>query len=257
MSEEKKLRGFAAMTPEQRKAMQEKSAATRLANKAKLSGQNLTNIGTIETFAEPAALIGPKAGITAKVTDLKDELDVKLEHFRYTKDPREALIWTANPDLSPLSVPKEIKTKYPDLEFAWKRGKKIQNDQLGAWEPFKDKQFGKSADGLVKRGGEDAILCAMPKDLYGKIEAGKRERARGALIGLDQSRQDEMRHRAGGDPEDGPLINESVVKGGRVGGTGLMVGRHNVRDRNEMLRERAIRESEAKQARRQYFDLGR
>lgn len=240
--EEKKLRGFAAMTPEQRKAAIEKGHATRAANKLKRESRQGTSTG--------------KEDIKQAVLD-PEKTHQTLDRMRYTKDAREAAIWGANPDLSPLHVPQEIQDKYPEFAFKWCSTKKIdKRGGTGPWEILKDRQFSK--DGIVRR-ADDTVLAVMPKELKEEtIDKPKAERATAALLGLEQARLEEMEKRAAearadGDQHASVMYNEPVTPGGRIGGTGIQIGRHNIRRRSEKLREQFIARSAQN---KKYFFLG-
>ena len=234
---ETKLRGLAALSPERRKEVAAKAKATRAANKLKAN-------------AEPS--------VPASVA--KDSEDKKLEHFRYTKDPRETAIWQTNPDLSPLHVPDSIRKKYPELEFGWLATHKM--DKLGGahsgWQVFSDPEFATSPEGTVKR-MNDTVLGAMPKELKEKIDAAKQERAQAALLGLEETRVDQLEKLASaiGDPEAAVIINDQVR--GKAAGTGIRIGRQRIANRPAMLRQRFIKQAEARSgadASKRYFDMG-
>lgn len=137
MDEVKKPRGFAAMSPEKRAEAIAKGRAKRAENKqAKLA-------------AEPPRI------------ETKDELDRKLDHFRYSLDPEATMMWEHDETVSPLHVPKEIKDRYPHLEwrFVSNRTLDIKGKGYNGWELFHDQSY---PEGLKR--GPDLRLAAMPRE---------------------------------------------------------------------------------------------
>lgn len=84
-----------------------------------------------------------------------------LEKFAYKGTPGEMDDWEANEDVSPMHVPKEIRTAYPNLSFRYVSayGVKTRGANYHGWQKFSDNQFPEG----VKR-GNDMYLAAMPKE---------------------------------------------------------------------------------------------
>lgn len=247
--DEKKPRGFAAMTPEARAAAIEKGRIKRAENKAaRLASGNQT----VTTSAG-------KEELKKAISD-PEKTHQTLDRMRYTKDPREAAIWGANPDISPLHVPDEIKAKYPEFEFKWCSTRKIdKTGGTGPWQIFEDAEFSK--DGKVRR-SDDTILAVMPRDLKEEnIDKPKRDRAMGAIRGLEESRVGEMEQRAaqaraGGDANAAVLYGQQM-ESGRIAGAGILIGRQNVRRRAERLREQYSERIKSQEIEKKYFDMGK
>lgn len=228
----KKPKGWAALNEDQRRLSVERRKAT-MARKRQI-------------LASP--------GIEDIRNGLERNPHETLDRMKYSKDPREATIWSTNPDLSPLHIPNEIREKYPEFEFKWCSTKKIdKRGGTGPWEIFKDKVFSK--DGKIRR-ADDTILAVMPKELHEKtIARPKAERAEAALLGLEENRMEEMERRAsaarqGGDEHAEVLHNVTIH--GRTGATGIRIGRHQLANRSARLRS----QFEKRITEKKYFDLG-
>lgn len=127
-----------------------------------------------------------KAGRATKkpaTQDFKDAFDRKLDHFQYTKDENELQIWERDQSLSPLHVPKDIKTKYPDMRWHWVSDKKLNRVGTGyqGWQLFKDS---KHPEG-VKR-GNDLRLAAMPEDMARKYNEHTMSESNQRMQGLSE-----------------------------------------------------------------------
>jgi hypothetical protein len=149
MEEKKKLKGFAAWTPERRKAAQAKARATREANKAKFHPANLATSASASEMREAARdpeKIGKLLG----------------DGFKYTLNEKEQAIWEHDETISPLHVPKEISDKYPGMAWKWVSNRAIENRGAGykGWQLFSDKS---NPEG-VKR-GNDLRLAARPQSM--------------------------------------------------------------------------------------------
>lgn len=245
MSEEKKLKGFAAMTPEARAAAMAKGHARRAENKA-------------------ARLAGLPA--KSKPIKVKDNLDVKLDHFQYTLNPEEQAIWENDTQVSPLTVPREIKkdVNYAGLEWRWvsNRTLEVRGKNYNGWELFRDKNHPEG----VKR-GNDLQLAAMPRSLAESYRRSVSERSTEMVRNMQSITIGKMEQavRDLNDPGSG-LINAGEMVGGRRVDGGIQVGRRAQFGRGgnyqrgmprEEVHERIAKSIEERRKNKVFVDMGR
>lgn len=84
-----------------------------------------------------------------------------LEKFSYDHTSEELEDFANNADVTPMHVPKEIKSKYPGMAFRYVSKQKW--DKFGknyhGWQVFKDNSY---PEGVNR--GNDLFLCAMPEE---------------------------------------------------------------------------------------------
>jgi hypothetical protein len=262
MTEEKKKVGYALWSPEKRRAAQEKSRATRAANK---EARRLVPVGTVEMPA-PGILadgqnpttevkISEEVAQRAAVSGDPEKMASVLEHFQYSHDPAEVAIWQQGEGVSPVDPPRELVKKYPELEF--KLMSKAKIDRLGegykGWFILKDKAHPEG----VKR-GNDTIWGVRPKEIGESQRKANQERADAIIKGLPETQMEDMQRRTQGKPSrddlTGPMIMDRMNSGREVGG-GITVGRRT--EQVQRAREQLIRFAEERARKKTVLDLGR
>jgi hypothetical protein len=186
-----------------------------------------------------------------------DPHDKKLEHFRYTKDPNQLDYWEFGEDVNTMSVPKNIRDKYPEMRFHWRSLARV--DRLGmdykGWQKFTDSSLG-YGEGLKR--GNDTMLFAMPEGraqkYNDKVAAESTQRVREL-----QEHQIKMNDRAAaaglqpyeakGKGTSGIAIGERPALGKRP------AGQHRGLSREEVV-ERITRQQEQARRGRVTFDMG-
>lgn len=154
---------------------------------------------------------------------VKDNLDVKLDHFQYTLDPEEAAVWEHDESLSPLYVSKAIRDKYPKFAWHWVSSTKLQTKGTGynGWQLFRDNSHPEG----IKR-GNDLHLAAMPKEMAESYRRRVSERSTEAVKNIQERGIAKMEKALGelGDPNSGMLAPGEQVAGRSVSGT-VEIGR--------------------------------
>ncbi len=182
-----------------------------------------------------------------------DPHDKKLDHFQYTKDPNQLDYWEFGEDVNTMSVPKNIRDKYPGMRFHWRSMARI--DRLGmdykGWQKFVDPTLG-YAEGLKR--GNDTMLFAMPEERAQKYNDKVAAESTRRVIELQENQLDiaeRASHLGGGSPYD--------PKGG--GTSGIAIGeRKRGQSRGisrEEVVERITKQQEARSRGRVTFDMGR
>lgn len=191
----------------------------------------------------------------------RDELEVKLDHFQYSMDPREVAVWEQDETISPLSVPSDIQKKYP--QFAWRYVSQLKLNTRGrgyhGWELFSDSKLG-YPDG-VKR-GNDLFLAAMPKELAESYRRTVSERSTEAVKDIQLRGMARMESALAGMP--GEYQAEIIAEGGKVGGRttlGITVGRNEARGFQRGLSREEVHNQIAKsiaerKKNKVYMDMG-
>ena len=181
-----------------------------------------------------------------------DPCDKKLDHFQYTKDPKELDYWEFNENVNPLTVDKKVEKEYP--EFTWHWRSKARIDRLGmdymGWEKFTDKSLG-YVDGMKR--GNDLILFCMPKERAQRYRNKVASESTGRVKELQEQQMEltDRAVRAGLQPYE--------PKGSGTGG--IAVGeRARGQSRGlsqEEVRERIVKRQEDRNRGRVTFDMGR
>ncbi len=137
----------------------------------------------------------PEPPRVKRVLDAKDPFDKKLDHFQYTLDPKEAAIWEHDETISPLHVSRELKRKYPDLEWRWVSEYKLKTKGEGynGWQLFRDSDH---TTGI--RRGNDLRLAAMPKEMAESYRRAVSERSSRSVSGAQESAVANLESRMGG-----------------------------------------------------------
>ncbi len=181
-----------------------------------------------------------------------DPHDKKLDHFQYTKDPNQLDYWEFGEDVNTMSVPKNIRDKYPEMRFHWRSMARI--DRLGmdykGWQKFVDPTLG-YAEGLKR--GNDTMLFAMPEEraqrYNDKVAEDSTQRVR--ELQEHQMEMDERATAAGLQPYE--------AKGKGTGGIAIgerAKGQSRGISREEVV-ERITKQQEARARGRVTFDMGR
>lgn len=187
-----------------------------------------------------------------------DPFDTNLDRFRYTKDEKDLDYWEFSEGANPLTVPKDVKKKYPELRFHFRSKARI--DRLGmdymGWQKFSDKSLG-YAEGLNR--GSDLILFAMPEERAQRYNDKCAADSTQRVIEL-QEQQMELNSRAAaaglqpyeakGEGTSGIAVGERPAMGKRP------AGQHRGLSREEVV-ERITKQQEARARGRVTFDMGR
>ncbi|KKK80311.1 hypothetical protein LCGC14_2824770 [marine sediment metagenome] len=181
-----------------------------------------------------------------------DPHDKKLDHFQYTKDPNQLDYWEFGEDVNTMSVPKNIRDKYPGMRFHWRSMARI--DRLGmdykGWQKFVDPTLG-YAEGLKR--GNDTMLFAMPEERAQRYNDKVAEDSTQRVREL-QEHQMEMNDRA-----TAAGLQPYEAKGEGTGGIAIgerAKGQSRGISREEVV-ERITKQQEARARGRVTFDMGR
>ena len=181
-----------------------------------------------------------------------DPHDKKLDHFQYTKDPNQLDYWEFGEDVNTMSVPKNIRDKYPGMRFHWRSMARI--DRLGmdykGWQKFVDPTLG-YAEGLKR--GNDTMLFAMPEERAQRYNQKVAEDSTQRVREL-QEHQMEMDDRA-----TAAGLQPYEAKGKGTGGIAIgerAKGQSRGISREEVV-ERITKQQEARARGRVTFDMGR
>lgn len=191
---------------------------------------------------------------------VKDNLDIKLDHFQYTLDPEEAAVWEHDETISPLHVPKHIRDKYPQFDWHYVSEYKIRTRGLGynGWQLFKDSTYPEG----IKR-GNDLFLAAMPKKMAESYRRRVSERSTEAVRNVQYRGIARMEQALGElhDPDAGILQPGETVAGREVHGAGRVVRRARVGiggnyPTREEIHERIAKGIEERNKKKVYSFLG-
>ena len=239
MEEKKKLKGFAAWTPERRKAAQAKARATRAAKKA-----------------TPVAADSASADELRKAVQNPETIDKVLgDGFKYTLDEKEQAIWEHDETISPLHVPKEISDRYPDMAWKWVSTRALENRGAGykGWEVFSDKSNPRG----VKR-GNDLRLAARPQSMSDSYRKWVEDKSSQAVRDVQEGAVGKM-DRAIAELRARGLDAEILAPGcdtDSPGTPGISIGGKRGMDAGEIQRNLArVAENRAKN--KKYFVMGR
>lgn len=117
---------------------------------------------------------------TTEINEAGERVDV----FVYKGDPRELDDWEHDEEISPMHVPKEIKSKYPGMAFRYVSKQKW--DKFGknyhGWQTFTDADY---PEGVNR--GNDLFLCAMPGERAQRYRDSVAERSNQAIRGSQEA----------------------------------------------------------------------
>lgn len=205
----KKRKGFASMPPEKLAAVIEKAKIARAANKLVRESMGTVNVK-------------------------KDAEDAKLDYFQYSLDPKAAMMWEHDETVSPLHVPKEIKDRYPGLEwrFISNRTLDVKGKGYNGWEIFSDPAY---PQGLKR--GPDLRLAAMPKEYAERYRNKVSERSTEQVRNLQYgqiSKMEQAVHDLNASGVEAQMLSEGETVTGqdgrtrKFGGAGISIGRRPV-----------------------------
>jgi hypothetical protein len=221
---------------------------------------------TVATYSSNGATALPEsAGDNADKGDKRyavagasaDPHDKKLEHFQYTKDPNQLDYWEFGEDVNTMSVPKNIRDKYPEMRFHWRSLARVDRLGMGykGWQKFTDPSLG-YGEGLKR--GNDIMLFAMPEERAQRYNDKVAEDSTQRVKEL-QEHQIEMNDRAAaaglqpyeakGKGTSGIAIGERPALGKRP------AGQHRGLSREEVV-ERITHQQEQARKGRVTFDMG-
>lgn len=206
METTKKLKGFAAMTPERRAEVVQKAQIARAANKIVRESMGTVNVK-------------------------KDAEDAKLDYFQYSLDPKAAMMWEHDEAVSPLHVPNELKDQYPNLEwrFVSNRTLDVKGKGYNGWELFSDTNY---PQGLKR--GPDLRLAAMPKEYAQRYRERVSDRSTEQVRNLQYgqiSKMEQAVHDLNASGVEAQMLSEGETVTGqdgktrKFGGAGISIGR--------------------------------
>ena len=135
-------------------------------------------------FKKKAEPLGERAARVTRDDQVSTDETRKLDHFQYSKDPKDLQWWEGDKTLSPMHVPDGLREKRPDLAFKYLSKARI--DRLGAgyhgWEIYKDN---KHPLGIGR--GNDLILGCKPEEDAEKYRRFVSESSSKAVRGMQEA----------------------------------------------------------------------
>lgn len=204
----------------------------------------------------PASLGQPRTEVT------KTELENKMDYFQYTMDEEASALWEHDETLSPLHIPRPLRSKYPELTWHFLSRAKLDAKGVGynAWQIFKDKNH---PNGLTR--GPDLIAGVMPNHLAESYRRKVSERSTEAVRNIQRGAVAKMEQALGqlGDPQAGILGSGDSVAGREVRNASNVVRRARVGIGGNGLSREQVHEQIMKniedrnKGKKVYVDMGR